>query len=70
MIIPTYCCGEWRTGRCTYCPVLRAREKAIHSVEDHTQQWWRVEAFKAADRVMRRMTWTLFLRHLVGAKAT
>jgi hypothetical protein len=55
MIIPTYCCGEWRNGRCHYCPVLRARERAIHSVEDHTQQWWREEAFKAADRVMRRM---------------
>lgn len=54
-IYPTYCCGQWRSGRCVKCPVLLAREKAIHAVDDHTQQWWREEAFKAADRVMSRL---------------
>ena len=54
-IIPTYCCGRWRNGRCALCPVLKAREEAVRRVDDHMEAWWREEAFKSADRVMRRL---------------
>ena len=54
-IIPTNCCGRWRSGRCSYCPVAKAREKSVAQVKDHTEAWWREEAFRSADRVMRRM---------------
>jgi len=54
-IIPTNCCGRWRNGRCSYCPVLREREKAINRVGGNTDPHWRAEAFLSADRVMARM---------------
>lgn len=55
MIIPTNCCGRWRQGRCSYCPVAKARDEAIARVTDHMKAEWKREALRSADRVMLRM---------------
>ena len=55
IIVPTNCCGHWRRGRCSYCPVAKAREKSVNQVDSNTDPAWRAEAYLSCDRVMARM---------------